>query len=92
MKITSRGFIETSTEQSGDNVAQSPEDNFLIPFVWLSLWIGESQQKLIGMTDIDFRRFASLLFALQIFWTSKDPIKDAVGYADKLLKELQLKE
>lgn len=56
------------------------------------MWIGASQQKLIGMTDIDFRRFASLLFALQLLWTSKDPVKDAVGYADQLLKELQLNE
>lgn len=71
---------------------QSPEDNFLVPFVWLSLWIGESQQKLIGMTDIDFRRFASLLFALQLIGASEDPIKDAVGFADRLLKELQLNE
>lgn len=71
---------------------QSPEDNSLMPSVWLSLWIDESQQKLIGMTDIDFRRFASLFFALQLLGTSKDPIKDAVGLADRLLKELQLNE
>lgn len=56
------------------------------------MWIGEGQQKLIGMTDIDFRRFASLLFALQLIGASEDPIKDAVGFADRLLKELQLNE
>lgn len=44
------------------------------------------------MTDIDFRRFASLFFALQLLGASKDPIKDAVAFADKLLKELQLNE
>lgn len=44
------------------------------------------------MTDIDFRRFASLLFALQLLGLSEDPIKDAVDLADRLLKELQLAE
>jgi hypothetical protein len=44
------------------------------------------------MTDIDFRRFASLMFALQLLHTSKEPIKDAVGLADKLLDELRQQE
>ena len=44
------------------------------------------------MTDIDFRRFASLLFALQLLGIAKDPIKEAVGLADRLLKELQFGE
>jgi hypothetical protein len=56
------------------------------------LWIGESQLTLIGMTDIDFRRFASLLFALHLVGTSEDFIKDAVRHADMLLKELQQME
>lgn len=44
------------------------------------------------MTDIDFRRFASLLFALQLLGVSDDPIKDGVQYADELLEELQRNE
>lgn len=44
------------------------------------------------MTDIDFRRFASLLFALKMIGKTNDPIKDAVELADNLLQELQLKE
>ena len=41
------------------------------------------------MTDIDFMRLASLLFALQLIGESKDPITDAVQYADELLQKLQ---
>ena len=44
------------------------------------------------MTDIDFRRFASLLFALHFVGTLNDPIKSAVEHADMLLKELKLNE
>ena len=56
------------------------------------MWIGERQQKLIGMTDIDFRRFASLLFALQLVGVVGDPIGEGIKLADRLLKELQLNE
>lgn len=45
-----------------------------------------------GMTDIDFRRFASLLFALRMIGVAADPIKDAVNLADELLEELQKNE
>lgn len=44
------------------------------------------------MTDIDFRRIASLLFALKLTGSAADPIKDAVELADKLLNELQENE
>ena len=44
------------------------------------------------MTDIDFRRFASLLFALRMIGVASDPIKDAVNLADELLEELQKNE
>ena len=44
------------------------------------------------MTDIDFRRLASLLFALRLMGVSEDPIKDAVNCANKLLDELQQTE
>lgn len=44
------------------------------------------------MTDIDFRRLASLLFALRLTGTSADPISDAVELADRLLDELQRNE
>lgn len=43
--------------------------------------------KLNGMTDIDFRRFASLLFALQLNGVIEQPIIVAVELADKLLEE-----
>lgn len=41
------------------------------------------------MNDIDFRRFASLLFALRLLGVSKDPISDAVKHASELLEKLQ---
>jgi hypothetical protein len=44
------------------------------------------------MTDIDFKRLASLLFALRLAGTSADPVSDAVELADRLLKELQRDE
>lgn len=44
------------------------------------------------MTDIDFRRFASLLFALQLNGVIEQPIIAAVELADQLLEELQKKE
>jgi len=44
------------------------------------------------MTDIDFRRFASLLFALQLKGVAKNPIKEAVRLANELLHELQRQE
>jgi hypothetical protein len=44
------------------------------------------------MTDIDFRRLASLLFALQLVGISQDPINDAIQYADMLLDKLQRTE
>jgi hypothetical protein len=40
------------------------------------------------MTDIDFRRLASLLFALRLIGVSEDPVKDATQMADRLLGEL----
>lgn len=44
------------------------------------------------MTDIDFRRLASLLFALRLIGVVADPVKDAVETTDRLMEELQLKE
>jgi hypothetical protein len=44
------------------------------------------------MTDIDFRRLASLFFSLQLLGVVDNPVKDAVALADKLLEELRLKE
>lgn len=44
------------------------------------------------MTDIDFRRLASLLFTLQLNGLVNNPTKKAVKLADKLLKELQRNE
>jgi hypothetical protein len=41
------------------------------------------------MTDIDFRRLASLLIALRLIGVSDDPIKDAIEQANRLLDELQ---
>lgn len=41
------------------------------------------------MTDIDFRRFASLLFALQLVGVTDKPITEAVKFANQLLSELQ---
>lgn len=43
------------------------------------------------MTDIDFRRFASLLFALQLVGTDR-PAAEAVRLANELLEELQKHE
>jgi hypothetical protein len=44
------------------------------------------------MTDIDFRRFASLLFALQLVGTTDKPAAEAVRLANELLEELQKHE
>ena len=44
------------------------------------------------MTDIDFKRLASLLFALRLFGEKEDPIADAVRHAENLLEELQRNE
>lgn len=44
------------------------------------------------MTDIDFRRVASLLFALRLIGTAADPVKGGVELADRLLKEIQQSE
>ena len=41
------------------------------------------------MTDIDFRRLASLLFALRLIGKTEDPVGDAVRQADELLGKLQ---
>lgn len=41
------------------------------------------------MSDIDFRRLASLLFALRLIGVSSDPIEDAVKNANDLLEKLQ---
>jgi hypothetical protein len=50
------------------------------------------ETKLNGMTDIDFRRIASLFFALRLIGDAADPINDAVELADKLLDKLQENE
>jgi hypothetical protein len=44
------------------------------------------------MTDIDFRRFASLFFALRLIGAAENPVSDGIKLADKLLKELQQNE
>lgn len=44
------------------------------------------------MTDIDFRRLASLLFALRLTGIAADPIDEAIKMADRLLDELQRNE
>lgn len=41
------------------------------------------------MTDIDFRRFASLLFALKLVGITETPTSDGIKFANQLLKELQ---
>ncbi len=41
------------------------------------------------MTDIDFRRFASLLFSLKLVGITETPISDGLKFANQLLKELQ---
>ena len=41
------------------------------------------------MTDIDFRRLASLLFALRLMGVSADPVGDGVAKANQLLEKLQ---
>lgn len=51
-----------------------------------------SQTKKHNMTDIDFRRMASLLFALRLIEVADNPIHEAVEMADKLMDELRLKE
>ena len=50
---------------------------------------GMRKQTDIAMTDIDFRRLASLLFALKLLGTSEDPVKEAARLADRLLTECQ---
>lgn len=50
------------------------------------------EKKLRGMTDIDFRRFASLLFTLQLIGNVENPIIEGVKLADELLGELQKNE
>ena len=44
------------------------------------------------MTDIDFRRFASLLFSLKLIGLSTNPIKDGIELADELIEEIQRDE
>lgn len=44
------------------------------------------------MTDIDFRRFASLLFALRLVGVVGDPIGEGFKLAERLMKELQANE
>jgi hypothetical protein len=69
---------------------RSPEV-YTIPYSFGSV-LEMHKSKLDGMTDIDFRRFASLLFALQLNGVIEQPIVVAVELADKLLEELQKKE
>lgn len=70
---------------------QSPVVCPSISIVWLS-FRNMQKKKLRDMTDIDFRRFASLLFALQLKGVAKNPIKEAVRLANELLHELQRQE
>lgn len=44
------------------------------------------------MTDVDFRRFASLLITLQLIGKVADPVSDAIEIADRLLDKLQVNE
>lgn len=44
------------------------------------------------MTDIDFRRFASLFFALRLVGVVGDPVSEGLKLAERLLEELRLKE
>jgi hypothetical protein len=44
------------------------------------------------MTDIDFRRFASLFFALRLIGVVANPVSDGIKMADELLEELQQNE
>lgn len=44
------------------------------------------------MNDIDFIRLASMLVLPVCLERSSDPIKDAVDFAEKLLKECQKRE
>lgn len=44
------------------------------------------------MTDIDFRRLASLLITLQLIGKAADPVSAAVDMADRLLDKLQANE
>lgn len=51
-----------------------------------------STAKARDMTDVDFRRLASLLFALNLIGKSVNPIEDAVELAEQLLNKLQNNE
>lgn len=44
------------------------------------------------MTDIDFRRLASLLFALRLIGVAEDPVGEGIKIADRLLEDLRIKE
>lgn len=44
------------------------------------------------MTDIDFRRMASLLLLLHLYDKTCDPVREAVQLADELLAELNRDE
>ena len=44
------------------------------------------------MTDIDFKRMASLLFALKLIGKVTDPVDSGIELADRLLKQLQKEE
>lgn len=50
------------------------------------------KEKLRDMTDIDFRRFASLLFALRLIGAADNPVSEGIKLADELLEELQQNE
>ena len=69
---------------------QSPAVYSLISFVWLSF--RNAERKLRDMTDIDFRRFASLLFALRLIGVADNPLSEGIKLADELLEELQQNE
>lgn len=45
-----------------------------------------------AMTDIDFRRLASLLFALKLIGRAADPVDSGIDLADRLLQQLQQNE
>ena len=45
-----------------------------------------------NMNDIDFVRIAAMLILPKCIETSANPVKDAVDYAEDLLKECQKRE
>ena len=44
------------------------------------------------MTDIDFIRLASLVFAIKLIGKTKDPVKEGMEMADRLFSKLKERE